>query len=135
MPEISNAFDRSGIPCNVVSGMLYEDKEAWREVEEWCRAANIFHTLRGSRFGFLVHTYPGLLDMYSDFIMHHAQLGFHVEILKMDRLKTTCTAPPTTPSPPKRRRPALAGDGGGAKGSRGPELIDLPPWSHVLRLL
>jgi len=46
-PEISNAFERAGIPFNVVSGMLYEDEEAWRQIEEWCRAANVVRTLRG----------------------------------------------------------------------------------------
>jgi L-arabinose isomerase len=43
--------------------------------------------LKGSRFGFLGHTYPGMLDMYSDFTMHQAQLGLHVEVLEMDDLK------------------------------------------------
>jgi L-arabinose isomerase len=28
-----------------------------------------------------------MLDMYSDFTMHHAQLGLHVEVLEMDYLK------------------------------------------------
>jgi L-arabinose isomerase len=87
VPEISCAFERAAIPFNVVSGMLYEDEEAWREIEEWCRAAGVIRTLRGSRFGFLGHTYPGMLDLYSDFTMHHAQLGLHVEILEMDDLK------------------------------------------------
>lgn len=87
VPEISNAFERAGIPFNMVSGMLYEDDEAWAEVEEWCSAAGVVRTLRGSRFGFLGHTYPGMLDMYSDFTMHHAQLGLHVEVLEMDDLK------------------------------------------------
>ena len=87
VPEISCAFERAAIPFNVVSGMLYEDEEAWRDVEEWCRAANVVRTLRGSRFGFLGHTYPGMLDLYSDFTMHQAQLGLHVEILEMDDLK------------------------------------------------
>src|SRR3712207_5818941 len=71
----------------VVSGMLYEDEEVWSEIEEWCRAAGVVRTLRGCRFGFLGHTYPGMLDLYSDFTMHHAQLGLHVEILEMDDLK------------------------------------------------
>lgn len=87
VPEISNAFERSGVNFNVVSGMLYDDAAAWREIEEWCQAANAVRTLRGSRFGFLGHTYPGMLDMYSDFTMHHAQLGLHVEVLEMDDLK------------------------------------------------
>ena len=78
VPEISCAFARATIPFNVVSGMLYEDEEAWREIEEWCRATGVVRTLRGSRFGFLGHTYPGMLDLYSDFTMHHSQLGLHV---------------------------------------------------------
>jgi L-arabinose isomerase len=85
VPEISNAFERSGVDFNVVSGMLYDDA-ARAEIEEWCRAANAVRTLHGSRFGFLGHTYPGMLDMYSDFTMHHAQLGLHVEVLEMDDL-------------------------------------------------
>jgi L-arabinose isomerase len=86
VPEISNAFERAAIPFNVVSGTLHEDESAWTEIEEWCRAATAVGTLRGSRFGFLGHTYPGMLDMYSDFTMHHAQLGLHVEVLEMDDL-------------------------------------------------
>ena len=87
VPEISNAFERSGVNFNVVSGMLYDDEVAWREIGEWCQAANAVRTLRGGRFGFLGHTYAGMLDMYSDFTMHHAQLGIHVEVLEMDDLK------------------------------------------------
>ena len=87
VPEISNAFERAGIDFNVVSGMLFEDPAAWRQIRGWCNAANAVSTLRGSRFGFLGHTYPGMLDMYSDFTMHHAHLGIHVETLEMDDLK------------------------------------------------
>ncbi|HVF03026.1 MAG TPA: L-fucose/L-arabinose isomerase family protein [Rubrobacteraceae bacterium] len=86
VPEISNAFERAGVRFNVVSGMLHEDERAWTEIEEWCRAATVVGTLRGSRFGFLGHTYPGMLDMYSDFTMHQAQLKLHVEVLEMDDL-------------------------------------------------
>jgi L-arabinose isomerase len=87
VPEISCAFERADIPFNVVSGMLYEDDRAESEIEEWCRAANVVRSLRGARFGFLGHTYPGMLDMYSDFTMHQAQLGLHVEVLEMDDLR------------------------------------------------
>ncbi len=94
VPEISNAFARSRIRFNVVSGLLqpaegpanryYE--RAWTEIEDWVRAAGVTRELAYSRIGFLGHTYPGMLDMYSDFTMHHAQLGAHVEILEMDDL-------------------------------------------------
>src|SRR5215212_6312731 len=87
VPEISNVFGRSGVDFNVVSGMLYDDEAAWGEIEQWCQAANAVRRLHGGRFGFLGHTYPGMLDMYSDFTMNHAQLGLHVEVLEMDDLK------------------------------------------------
>lgn len=94
VPEISNAFARSRIPFNVVTGLLspadgpagrYFDR-AWAEIGEWVVAAGIVRELRHARIGFLGHTYAGMLDMYSDFTMHHAQLGVHVEVLEMDDL-------------------------------------------------
>ncbi len=94
VPEISNAFARARIQFNVVSGLLkpaegranqyYE--RAWREIEEWVHAAAVLRELSYSRIGFLGHTYPGMLDMYSDFTMHHGQLGAHIEVLEMDDL-------------------------------------------------
>ncbi len=100
VPEISNAFARSRIPFHVVSGLLYpaEGKanryydRAWTQIAEWIQAANVFHQLGYSRFGFLGHTYPGMLDMYSDLTMHHAQLGTHIELLEMDDLQVRTDA-------------------------------------------
>lgn len=107
VPEFANAFNRAGIPFRVVNGLLgldytpaislanettHERSEAvraWREIEEWVRAASVPRTLRHSRFGFLGNTYSGMLDMYSDFTMMQAQTGLHVEVLEMcdlDRL-------------------------------------------------
>jgi L-arabinose isomerase len=82
-PEIANAFARAGVRFRVVSGMLHQDPAAWGEIADWCRAANIARSLRASRIGFLGHTYPGMLDMYSDFTMVSAQAGVHVEVLEM----------------------------------------------------
>lgn len=92
VPEISNAFVRARIPFNVVSGMLFDDERAWREIGEWVTAAGVMRSLRYSRTGFLGHTYPGMLDMYSDFTMIHAQLGMHVEVLEMDDLEARVAA-------------------------------------------
>lgn len=100
VPEISNAFARSRIQFNVVSGLLYPadghagqyHNRAWREIEEWVLAANVMRELNHSRIGFLGHTYPGMLDMYSDFTMHHAQLGTHVEVLEIDDLHVRVNA-------------------------------------------
>ena len=100
VPEISNAFARSRIQFNVVSGILNPAEghanqyfvRAWREIEEWVHAANVMRELAYSRIGFLGHTYPGMLDMYSDFTMHHAQLGAHIEVLEMDDLEARVSA-------------------------------------------
>ncbi|HLY18981.1 MAG TPA: L-fucose/L-arabinose isomerase family protein [Bryobacteraceae bacterium] len=86
VPEISNAFARARIDFRVVSGQLHEDPAAWREIEDWCRAAAVARAVRQCRIGFLGHTYPGMLDMYADFTLMHAELGAHIEILEMDDL-------------------------------------------------
>jgi L-arabinose isomerase len=94
VPEISNAFARSRIPFQVVTGLLFPVEgraglyynRAWDEIAEWVNAAAVKRQLNSARIGFLGHTYPGMLDMYSDFTMHHAQLGAHIEVLEMDDL-------------------------------------------------
>jgi L-arabinose isomerase len=87
VPEISNAFARSGIDFRVVSGTLFDDPRAWGAIADWCRASGAARSLKGARFGFLGHVYPGMLDMVTDFTQMQAQLGLHVEILEMDDLK------------------------------------------------
>ncbi|HZS89064.1 MAG TPA: L-fucose/L-arabinose isomerase family protein [Chloroflexota bacterium] len=88
-PELAGAFARARIPYQVVSGLLdgADDTRAWREILSWCRASAAVRALRRARIGFLGHTYPGMLDLYSDFTQHHAQLGLHVEMLEMDDLQ------------------------------------------------
>ena len=136
VPEIANAFARSRIPFNVVTGLLnpadgsagrYFDR-AWAEIGEWVAAAAIVRELRAARIGFLGHTYAGMLDMYSDFTMHHGQLGIHVEVLEMDDLHARVAAvteaeieaedrrdSPRVRDRPTRPRPDLAaGDRRGA---------------------
>lgn len=101
VPEIANAFHRSGVDFHLVTGLLgleetcaisladentadhAEAVAAWKEIEGWIRAAGVARTLREGRMGFLGHTYPGMLDMYSDFTMITAQAGMHVELLEM----------------------------------------------------
>ena len=100
VPEISNAFARGRIQFNVVSGLLSEVEgyanryyqRAWDEIRDWVTAASVMRSVNYSRIGFLGHTYPGMLDMYSDFTMHHAQLGTHIEVLEMDDLHTRVAA-------------------------------------------
>ncbi|MEE2659152.1 MAG: L-fucose/L-arabinose isomerase family protein [Candidatus Latescibacterota bacterium] len=84
VPELSCAFARAGIQFNVVSGMLFDfEGDAWSRIGDWCKAAMAARALRTARIGFLGHTYPGMLDMYTDFTTVHTQIGTHVEILEM----------------------------------------------------
>ena len=101
VPEISNAFNRAGIDFRVVNGLLGLDytpkisltnentsgkKEAvnaWKNINEWIRAAAVLRNLKQCSFGFLGGYYSGMLDMYSDFAMLQAQTGMHIEVLEM----------------------------------------------------
>jgi len=83
VPEISNAFARARVRFHVVTGVLESDPVALDQISDWCHAARVRSALRRARVGFLGHTYPGMLDMYSDFTMLSAQTGAHIEVLEM----------------------------------------------------
>lgn len=86
VPEIAGALTRAGIRYRTLTGTLLDGDPAWDVLAEWLDAARAVHDLRGARIGFLGHTYPGMLDMYSDFTQVHAQTGAHVEVLEIDDL-------------------------------------------------
>ena len=86
VPEIAGACTRSRISYDTVTGTIDDDERAWTKIAAWVRAAGAARALRRSRIGFLGHTYPGMLDMYSDFTAVHAQLGAHIEVLEIDDL-------------------------------------------------
>ncbi len=86
VPEIAGALTRAGIGYRTLTGTLVDGDPAWSVLGEWLDAAGAVHDLRAARIGFLGHTYPGMLDMYSDFTQVHAQTGAHVEVLEIDDL-------------------------------------------------
>jgi len=99
VPELAGALARAGVPFRQVTGMLEPEPDvrepwesAWQEIREWCDAAAVVRNLRRTRIGFLGHTYPGMLDLYSDFTQHHAQLGTHIEVLEMSDLEERVSA-------------------------------------------
>ena len=67
VPEIAGACTRAGIPYDTVAGTIDDDERAWARIAAWVRAAGAARALRRARIGFLGHTYPGMLDMYTDF--------------------------------------------------------------------
>jgi L-arabinose isomerase len=88
VPELAGAFTRARIPYDTVAGTIDGDERAWAKIAGWVQAAGVARAMRRARIGFLGHTYPGMLDMYSDFTAVHAQLGAHVEVLEIDDLGT-----------------------------------------------
>jgi L-arabinose isomerase len=92
VPEIAGACARAGIPYDTVAGTIDDDERAWAKIAAWVRAAGAARVLRRARIGFLGHTYPGMLDLYSDFTAVHAQTGAHVEVLEIDDLATRVAA-------------------------------------------
>ena len=86
VPEIAGAFTRARIPYRTVTGTLLDGDRAWEVLREWVDAATAVRSLRTSRLGFLGHTYPGMLDLYSDVTQVQAQTGAHVEVLEIDDL-------------------------------------------------
>jgi L-arabinose isomerase len=99
LPEIANAFRRARIPFRSISGLLriqdgMAGVRAWEEIDEWVRAVAVYRALSEARLGFLGHTYPGMLDMYTDLTQIHAQFGAHVELLELDDLSDLVTNVP-----------------------------------------
>jgi L-arabinose isomerase len=110
VPEIACAFERCGIDFHTVSGLLGLEQQtpdaladevtahhpaaarAWGQVGEWLNAVRAQRALAGSRVGFLGHTYPGMLDMYSDYTQVTGQTGAHIEVLEMDDLEARVAA-------------------------------------------
>src|SRR5215212_7509151 len=110
MPEIACAFERCGIAFHTVTGLLGLPEQtpgaladevtaehpvaiaAWDEIGRWLAAIQTQRVLTRSRIGFLGHTYPGMLDMYSDYTQHTGQLGAHIEVLEMDDLEVRVAA-------------------------------------------
>ncbi|MDO3642086.1 arabinose isomerase [Mucilaginibacter sp. L3T2-6] len=86
VPEIASVFNRSNIPFYQITGMLYNDPEVWKEVQEWIEAAKVAHTMYYNRLGVMGSYYNGMLDIYSNLTLHCATFGGHIEILEVDEL-------------------------------------------------
>jgi L-arabinose isomerase len=86
LPEMANAFMRSGIAFRSVSGYL-EDERAWAKIGRWVKAAGVRAALRRGRHGLMGHLYPGMLDVATDLTLVPVNLGGHVEVLEFDDLR------------------------------------------------
>ncbi len=86
MPELANVFARAGIPFHQVTGVLHDDPECWRQIQDWMEAAQVIHTLSHTRLGLMGHYYSGMLDVATDLTQVCATFGTHIEIVEMDEL-------------------------------------------------
>jgi L-arabinose isomerase len=86
VPEIANVFKRSGIKFHQVTGMLYDDKECWDEIDEWIEAARVMNIMAHNNLGAMGHYYSGMLDIYTDLTLQTATFGGHIEIIEVDEL-------------------------------------------------
>ncbi|MBV9642399.1 MAG: arabinose isomerase [Verrucomicrobia bacterium] len=86
VPEIANVFGRTGIAFYQVTGILDEDPECWREVDQWIEAAQVASVMEHNRLGLMGHYYGGMLDIYSDLTKQCACFGGHMEVLEIDEL-------------------------------------------------
>jgi len=88
VPEIANVFGRTGIRFNQVTGMLHNDEECHREIEEWVQAAKVSNTMFYNRLGCMGHYYSGMLDIYTDLTRIYAYFGGHIELIEVEELAT-----------------------------------------------
>jgi L-arabinose isomerase len=86
VPEIMNVFNRVGIRCFAVTGMLEGDPVVEREIGEWVAAARVAHVMRYNRMGLMGHYYSGMLDVYTDLTQQYACFGGHIELLEVEEL-------------------------------------------------
>jgi len=85
-PEIACVFNRSGIPFYQVTGMLHDDPVVWKEIGDWIAAARVANIMYHNNMGVMGNYYGGMLDIYSNFTLHCAVLGGHIQIIEVDEL-------------------------------------------------
>ena len=88
--EAYNALSRCGVePKDFIFGRQsdtwYSHKFETR-VNEWCRVADALRAYKGAIFGYLGHTYEGMLDMNFDPTTFTRSFGVHVRMLEMCEL-------------------------------------------------
>ena len=85
-PEAYHALMRVGRkPAGLVFGIHIDDRFR-NDLHEWVRAANAVHAFKGVAFGFMGHTYEGMLDMNFDPTSVTKVVGSHVKMVEMCEL-------------------------------------------------
>ncbi|MBD3266696.1 arabinose isomerase, partial [bacterium] len=79
LPEFAGVAARMGkrVPDCII-GTLDDDPAAARELEAYCRIANVLHDLKRARIGLMGHVLEAMLDMHSDPTQFTAAFGCHI---------------------------------------------------------
>ena len=91
VPEMTAVLIREGSIFDVITGKLYEDSEAEREMKEWCDAARVKSIIRHGTIGMIGQAYEGMMDLYIDRTNLKSRLGIetksieHIELADMGR--------------------------------------------------
>ena len=64
--EMVADLERAGKRHAVVTGLQGEDPEVKREIEQWCRAAQVRRRFRDTNIAQIGRPYPGMMDLYID---------------------------------------------------------------------
>jgi L-arabinose isomerase len=86
VPEIANVMTRLAMPFYQVTGMLHDDPQCWKEIEEWLRAAEVAHALEHTKLGLMGHYYSGMLDISTDLAQVSGRFGVQIEMLEVDEV-------------------------------------------------
>ena len=85
VPEFTGVAIRMGKKISdVIIGTLYNDDDADKEIAEWCRIANVLHSLKGARLGLMGHALEAMYDMHADPTAVSSAFGLHVPLLEVD---------------------------------------------------
>jgi L-arabinose isomerase len=89
LPEFAGVAVRMGknVP-DMIIGSLYDDQEAEKELDEYCRIAKVLHDLKNAMLGHLGHPINAMLDMHTDATMLTSAFGSHIVECEANELFT-----------------------------------------------
>ncbi len=87
VPEFFGVAERLGKTIqDVISGCLYGDEQADKEIVEWCRIATVLRGLRGARLGLMGHVLNSMYDMHADPTAVSSAFNLHIPLLEPEEL-------------------------------------------------
>lgn len=87
VPEFCDVALRMGAKMpDLVFGMLEGDRQADKEIAEWCGIAKVIHDLRTARIGHMGHVLENMYDMHTDTVALTRTFGLHAVQCEPDQV-------------------------------------------------